>query len=154
MRPAWLGAPEVDAASAAVDAAKAAADAAAATRIFTLAELAQYDGTDTSKPILLGFNGRVYDVSKGAKFYGASGGYKFFSGRDGTRGFFTGCFEVDCLIGDLTGLPAETYESGLQSWVNTYQKKYVWVGVLDERERIATPAQLEAAVAAEARNKK
>ena len=33
-------------------------------------ELLQYTGEDESKPILLGFRGNVYDVTKGARHYG------------------------------------------------------------------------------------
>ena len=39
-------------------------------RVWTLAELSQYNGTDRSKPILLGCKATVYDVTSGATFYG------------------------------------------------------------------------------------
>jgi hypothetical protein len=86
----------------------------------------------------------VYDVSAGPQFYGPKGGYKFFAGRDGTRGFLTGCFEPDCLLPDLNGLPEDQIK-GLESWTKTYTRKYVWVGVLHEDERRCTPEQLEKA---------
>ena len=42
----------------------------AGERLYTVAELAKYDGTDPEKPILLAFNGDVFDVTKGKQFYG------------------------------------------------------------------------------------
>lgn len=33
-------------------------------------ELRQYNGEDETKPILLGFRGNVYDVTRGARHYG------------------------------------------------------------------------------------
>lgn len=39
-------------------------------RHWTLAELSEYNGRDTSKPILLGCKATVYDVTAGAMFYG------------------------------------------------------------------------------------
>ena len=52
---------------------------------FTKETLAQYDGTDPSLPIYLAFEGNVYDVSEGKKFYAPGGSYHFLAGTDGTR---------------------------------------------------------------------
>jgi predicted heme/steroid binding protein len=51
---------------------------------FTTEALAMYDGTDPSLPIYLAFEGKVYDVTTGKKFYGPSGPYHFLAGTDGT----------------------------------------------------------------------
>jgi hypothetical protein len=51
--------------------------------------------------------GRVYDVTSGKNYYGPGGSYSFFSGKDATRGFTTGCFEKEHLTHDLRGLTAE-----------------------------------------------
>jgi len=43
-------------------------------RIFTLKQLLEYNGVDSTKPIYLGCCGKVYDVTSAAGFYGPSGG--------------------------------------------------------------------------------
>ncbi|KAF2395984.1 cytochrome b5 [Trichodelitschia bisporula] len=69
----------------------------------TPAQLALYDGTDPSKPIYVGLNGSIYDVSASANTYGPDGSYHFFAGRDASRAFVTGCFDED-LTPDLRGV--------------------------------------------------
>jgi len=44
-------------------------------RIFTLAELRKYDGSDPTGPIYIGTAGKVFDVTGGAGFYGPGGPY-------------------------------------------------------------------------------
>jgi predicted heme/steroid binding protein len=69
----------------------------------TPTELALYDGTDPNLPIYLAINGTIFDVSANPGIYGPGGGYHFFSGRDATRAFVTGCFQDD-LTQDMTGV--------------------------------------------------
>jgi predicted heme/steroid binding protein len=57
----------------------------ATTKSFTLQELAQYDGTDPTKPIYLGMNGYVYDVTSGKKFYEKGGSYNWLAGKDSSK---------------------------------------------------------------------
>lgn len=38
--------------------------------------------------------GDVYDVSEGRRIYGPGGYYSFFSGRDASRAYVTGCFKT------------------------------------------------------------
>jgi predicted heme/steroid binding protein len=52
--------------------------------VFTKESLAQYDGTDTSLPIYVAFEGSVYDVTEGKRFYAPGGAYHFLAGTDGT----------------------------------------------------------------------
>ncbi|KAI6911910.1 hypothetical protein KC318_g1655 [Hortaea werneckii] len=61
----------------------------------TDAELALYNGTDPTKPVLLALNGTIYDVSAGRRVYGPGGSYHVFAGKDAARGFVTGCFAED-----------------------------------------------------------
>jgi membrane-associated progesterone receptor component len=56
------------------------------TTVFTIDELAKFNGTDSKLPIYLGVKGIVYDVSTKAEFYGVGGGYSLFSGREASRG--------------------------------------------------------------------
>lgn len=48
----------------------------------SLTELAQFDGSDSSKPIYIGMNGLVYDVSAGRDYYKIDGTYHFLAGKD------------------------------------------------------------------------
>ncbi|TKX19330.1 hypothetical protein C1H76_8516 [Elsinoe australis] len=66
-------------------------------------ELAVYDGSDPAKPIYLALNGTIYDVSVGRNYYGPGGMYGFFSGKDASRAFITGCFDTD-LTPDMRGI--------------------------------------------------
>ncbi|KAI2634155.1 cytochrome b5 [Hypomontagnella submonticulosa] len=61
----------------------------------TPSELAQYDGTDETKPIYLAINGTIYDVSSNRRTYGPGGSYRFFAGADAARSYITGCFAED-----------------------------------------------------------
>jgi len=51
---------------------------------YTTASLAQFNGEDPALPIYIAFDGDVYDVSSGRKFYGPEGTYHFLAGSDGT----------------------------------------------------------------------
>ncbi len=68
-------------------------------------------------------------MTRGARHYGPGGGYAFFSGRDGTRGFVTGEFNDTGLIDDVTGL-SDADLSGLLTWRDFYHKDYVFIGLL------------------------
>ena len=69
----------------------------------TVNELAAYDGTDPEKPIYLGLNGTIYDVSAGRRMYGPGAPYHAFAGADAARGFITGCYKAD-RTADLRGV--------------------------------------------------
>ncbi|KAI2631870.1 cytochrome b5 [Hypoxylon sp. NC1633] len=71
----------------------------------TPAELAQYDGTDESKPIYLAINGSIFDVTSNRRTYGPDGSYRFFAGADAARSYVTGCFAED-RTADLRGVEA------------------------------------------------
>jgi predicted heme/steroid binding protein len=102
------------------------------SKVFSKAELKEYDGSDTSKGPYLSLMGEVFDVSKGKDHYGPGGGYDFFSGRDGSRAFVTGEFNEEGLIEDIEGLGNQDY-LGLQEWLEFYHKDYNYLGKLDGR---------------------
>lgn len=84
--------------------------------------------------LLLSIAGEVFDVSRGARFYGKGGSYEFFAGRDATRAFVTGNFAPEGLTDDIEGLtPAEC--AGIISWLNFFQThaKYRFLGYLQGR---------------------
>ncbi|XP_055357943.1 neuferricin-like isoform X2 [Paramacrobiotus metropolitanus] len=98
--------------------------------IYTKEELARHSGDDPSKPILLAYMGKVYDVTKGKRHYGPGGSYSFFAGKDATRSFLTGDFKND-LTDNLDDLPDSLFGQ-IETWADTYSKSadYKEVGVL------------------------
>ncbi|EEC43166.1 predicted protein, partial [Phaeodactylum tricornutum CCAP 1055/1] len=51
---------------------------------YTLGELWEFGNGIDDNPILIAVLGRVYDVSAGERFYGETGPYHVFAGRDVT----------------------------------------------------------------------
>lgn len=52
--------------------------------VFTAEQVLEYDGTDQDKPIYLIYQGYVYDVTEGRKYYEEGGSYHFLAGKDST----------------------------------------------------------------------
>ncbi|KAK1772775.1 cytochrome b5 [Phialemonium atrogriseum] len=69
----------------------------------TPTELAEFDGTDETKPLYLAINGTIYDVSANRRTYGPGGSYHFFAGCDASRAYVTGCFAEDRTV-DMRGV--------------------------------------------------
>lgn len=61
-------------------------------------ELRKYDGKGPDGRICVAVCGKVFDVSKGRRFYGPDGPYSTFGGKDATRAL--GTFDVNAVRGD------------------------------------------------------
>jgi len=99
-------------------------------RDLTLAELKKYDGEGPDGRVLVGVLGKIYDVTKGKRFYGPGGPYSGFAGRDASRGLAT--FNVSAIndeYDDLSDLKPSEIEQ-VREWELQFSEKYDFVGKL------------------------
>lgn len=101
----------------------------AEARDYALAELAEFDGRDPAKPLLLGIRGRVYDVTRGRDFYGPGGPYGTFAGKDCTRALAKMAFDDELFTSDESGLAPHEVDQ-LEDWIDTFEGKYGSIGNL------------------------
>uniref|UniRef100_A0A0A9YFT6 Membrane-associated progesterone receptor component 2 n=1 Tax=Lygus hesperus TaxID=30085 RepID=A0A0A9YFT6_LYGHE len=100
-------------------------------RDFTIEELKPYDGKGEFGPrVLVAVNGKVFDVTKGSKYYGPGGPYSAFAGKDASRGLAT--FDVNGgkdVYDDLSDL--NTFEmDSIKEWEMQFTERYDYVGKL------------------------
>lgn len=107
-------------------------------RSLTLEELAQHDGRDPGRPMLISIRGLVFDVSSGKQFYGPDGIYPF-AGREVARAFALISTELSDCTDDLAGLGAMELDN-LRDWEAKFHSKYPVVGRLTEQPGKATAA--------------
>lgn len=100
-------------------------------RDFTLEQIRQYDGlTGPDKRVLVAVNGKVFDVTKGKRYYGPGGPYAAFAGRDASRAL--AIFSVDAIkddYDDLSDLNTMQMES-VREWELQFNERYEYVGRL------------------------
>lgn len=101
----------------------------AEARDYTADELRGFDGSDPTKPILLSVKGTIYDVTRGRSFYGKSGPYGLFAGRECARAFALDSLEPEDVTGNLDDLP-EAKLRRLEEWIETFEMKYGAIGKL------------------------
>mmetsp|Transcript_31003 Transcript_31003/g.45996 ORF Transcript_31003/g.45996 Transcript_31003/m.45996 type:complete len:216 (-) Transcript_31003:223-870(-) len=101
---------------------------------YTSAELEEFgDGYD-GRPILISIFGRVYDVSKGAKYYGPEGGtYGSFAGQDVTYALSTGCRTEECVYDKTVDDLSEKDMDEGKRWLSFFHlhDKYPLVGQME-----------------------
>jgi len=100
-------------------------------RDYSPSELAGYDGSDPSKPLLIGIRGYVYDVTRGRDFYGPDGPYGMFAGKDCTRALAKVSFDEELFTGDIEGLELDELDK-LEEWIEIFEGKYRRIGRLLE----------------------
>jgi membrane-associated progesterone receptor component len=100
-------------------------------RDYSLWELAGYDGSDPTKPLLIGIRGHVYDVTRGRDFYGPGGPYGMFAGKDCTRALAKESFDEELFTGDIEGLESDELDK-LEEWIEMFEGKYRRIGRLLE----------------------
>lgn len=107
---------------------------------FTPQTLLKFNGNEDPK-IFMAVRGRVFDVTRGAAFYGPGGPYENFAGKDASRGLAKNSFDLECLtpmdqpIDLLTDLTEEEIET-LQNWEEHFENKYKVVGTLKNSDDI------------------
>jgi hypothetical protein len=100
-------------------------------RLIAKEELKRHGPNGPFSPVWLSIIGQVYNVEKGKEhYYGPNGGYKFFSGIDGTRAYVTGEFNKEGLVENIYDLTARDCKDLLSWTVDTYDKDYIFVGKL------------------------
>jgi len=96
----------------------------------TVEQLRKYDGNTPDTPICLAVNGKIFNVTKGRRFYGPGGPYEALAGHDASRAF--ALFQTDSVkeeyddISDLT--PTEM--QSVKEWEEQIGDKYDFVGKL------------------------
>jgi len=96
----------------------------------TLAELKVYDGASEACDghICVAVNGKIFDVTRGKRFYGPGGPYSGFAGRDATRGLATFSVEpVSDEYDDLSDLKPSELEQ-VKEWELQFSEKYDLIG--------------------------
>ncbi|KZO98985.1 cytochrome b5 [Calocera viscosa TUFC12733] len=103
---------------------------------YTPLTLKKYNGVE-DKRILLAINGKVFDVTAGAGFYGPDGPYGNFAGRDASRGMAKQSFDIEMLspiegpLDTLTDLTSEEWVN-MKGWDEHFTNKYIVCGELVE----------------------
>ena len=98
----------------------------------TLQQLRVYDGEseESGGSICLAVNGKIFDMTRGKRFYGPGGPYAGFAGRDASRGLATFSLEpVSDEYDDLSDLQPGEMEQ-VQEWEQQFSEKYDLVGRL------------------------
>jgi len=94
---------------------------------YTLAQLAEFNGADPSKPIYVAVNRIVFDVSSNRGSYGPGNSYNLFAGKDVSRALGKSILQAEVCVPDIDDLTEEERQT-LNNWVDFYKKHYSIVG--------------------------
>ncbi|CCK72269.1 Dap1p KNAG_0J01880 [Huiozyma naganishii CBS 8797] len=103
--------------------------------IFYPRTLYKFNGHDDER-IFIAIKGRVYDCTAGRSFYGPSGPYNNFAGKDASRGLAKNSFDFEMVrewnepMDDLIDL-TEKEQTALQNWLEYFERKYPCIGTLE-----------------------
>ncbi|KAF7980341.1 hypothetical protein HWV62_38771 [Athelia sp. TMB] len=98
---------------------------------FTLEQLKQFDGSDSSKPIYVAIKGTVFDVSHKADVYGPGKSYNIFAGKDGSKGLGKSSLKPEDAVPDYSDLPDADMKV-LDDWHAFFSKRYNIVGKVSD----------------------
>ncbi|KAI0211413.1 Membrane-associated progesterone receptor component 1 [Lamellibrachia satsuma] len=101
-------------------------------RVYTLEELKRYDGNGGEETILVGLNGKVYDVTAGKNFYGTGGPYAVFAGRDATIGLATFNMAKMKRETNVELVLSEKHQRNVRHWEKLFGEKYKLVGTFEK----------------------
>ncbi|KAJ6573150.1 cytochrome b5 [Mycena vulgaris] len=110
---------------------------------FTLAQLKEFDGSDSSKPIYVSIKGTVFDVSAKADVYGAGRSYNIFAGKDGSKGLGMSSLIPENAVPDYSELN-EADRKVLDDWHGFFTKRYNIVGRVIDHPQLAVKEEGEA----------
>ncbi|XP_067680062.1 uncharacterized protein [Haliotis asinina] len=99
--------------------------------IFSARKIAQYDGSNPSRPLYMGVKGVVFDVSKGKDFYGKGAAYNALIGKDCSKAVAKMSLEEEDLTHDISDLSEEHLKALDSVFEGTYMAKYPVVGYMD-----------------------
>ncbi|RXW24343.1 hypothetical protein EST38_g1541 [Candolleomyces aberdarensis] len=94
---------------------------------YTPEQLAEYDGRDSSKPILVAIKGDIFDVTRKGDVYGPGRSYNVFAGKDGSKGLGMSSLKAEHAVSDYSGLN-EADMKVLNEWHDFFSKRYNIVG--------------------------
>ncbi|CCE61837.1 hypothetical protein TPHA_0B01630 [Tetrapisispora phaffii CBS 4417] len=98
---------------------------------FSESDLKQYSGDSVSERIVLSIKGNVFDVTRGARFYGKWGPYKKFSGKDCSNVFGYNSWDLSSLSKECNSNISELSTVELEridSWLSFFKRKYPYIG--------------------------
>ena len=93
----------------------------------TSEELSAFDGSDSSKPLLMAIKDIIYDVTAGASFYGPGGPYHVLAGNDASRSLALMSTKKEDVSPSLDGLTEKQLDT-LAKWELKFKDKYPEVG--------------------------
>lgn len=99
--------------------------------------LAQHDGTDANKPLLIAVKGYVFDVSSGSRFYGPGASYHALVGKDCTQAVARMSLHPSHLNDDMSSLSQQHLESLSNVFKTVYLAKYPIVAYVEDSPFVA-----------------